>query len=314
MNVKINVHEKPKIINPIEYYFDRKIVCLGEKADLKILAGGEPTLIYTWEKNDNLVSGAVDSVLQVTFDEDAVYRCIVHNHCSQAISEWSVNVVRPDTFRFKAVDKTHYCEGQEGVRLLLSGSDPECTYSLYCQKTAEDTPELVEEIKGEDAYFTGGSLDFGVKPAGLYYVMAYDPELDCEGRMPGDVEVIMDSLPKVFNLEIGYPICEGNVVGTIVLDSSQYSVFPRYQYILQRQETSGWQTYAEILYGTGDTLIWKDVLAGVYRVEATDLQSGCVTLMNGIADLSEHPNPVLCDLIQYQGDTAYCEGNRSMLP
>ncbi len=310
MNVKINVHEKPKIINPIEYYFDRKIVCLGEKADLKILAGGEPTLIYTWEKNDNLVSGAVDSVLQVTFDEDAVYRCIVHNHCSQAISEWSVNVVRPDTFRFKAVDKTHYCEGQEGVRLLLSGSDPECTYSLYCQKTAEDTPELVEEIKGEDAYFTGGSLDFGVKPAGLYYVMAYDPELDCEGRMPGDVEVIMDSLPKVFNLEIGYPICEGNVVGTIVLDSSQYSVFPRYQYILQRQETSGWQTYAEILYGTGDTLIWKDVLAGVYRVEATDLQSGCVTLMNGIADLSEHPNPVLCDLIQYQGDTAYCEGEQ----
>lgn len=309
-SVGIKVDEKAKIVKPIEDFFNRTVVCKDEEVDLKVRAVGAPNLLYTWEKNGNLVSGATDSVLKVIFDVDAEYSCIVHNHCAVASSSWSVTVVQPDTFRFKALDRTHYCEGGEGVRLMLGASNPKDTYYLYRREKAGATPQLVQEIKGEDAFFAGGSLDFGIQPAGMYYVMAYDPDLECQGKMPGEVTVVMDSLPKVFNVEIGYPICEGNVTGTIVLDSSQYTRTPKYQYYLQKQESTGWQLYAAVLDGTGSGLSWDGVVAGLYRVEAIDRTTGCSAVMNGIADLSEHPNPESCELLQYQGNTVYCEGEK----
>lgn len=311
VSVQIEVYENAKVIQPIEAFFDKTTVCWGEEADLKITAAGKDKLIYMWEKNNSTISGAEDNVLHVQFDEDAVYRCIVYNQCAQAYSEWAVSVVQPDTFRFKEVDVTHYCEGENGVRLQLAGSNPKCTYSLYRKESLEANAELVQEIKGEDAPFAGGSLDFGLKPAGIYYVMAYDPDINCDGRMPGEVTVIMDSLPKVFNTVIGYPICEGSGTGNIVLDGSQFALSQRYQYKLMRQDNSGgWNQFDKIVYGTGEALTWDNVQSGIYRIEAIDRQTKCAAVMNGIADLSEHPNPVTCELLQSKGDTAYCDGQK----
>lgn len=307
--VQVTVDEMARVIKPIEAFFNLTTVCLGDEADLQIEAEGAETLIYTWIKNGSTVIGEESNVMHVRFDEDALYTCIVHNWCAESFSEWAVNVVQPDTFRFKAVDETHYCEGGDGVRLLLGGSKPKCTYSLYRQDNAAATPVLIHEMKGSDAAFAGGSLDFGIRPAGLYYVEAYDPDLGCHGRMPGDVTVIMDSLPKAFNTFIGHPICEGNVVGTVMLDGSQTAFGQRYQYILQQKnDKSEWVQFNKIVNGTGDTLAWEDIPVGIYRIEAIDRQTKCSAVMNGLADLSVHPNPAPCILVQYRGDTAYCAG------
>lgn len=309
--VDVKVDEKAKIVHPIEYYFDRTVVCKDEELDLQVEAAGKATLIYTWEKNGQIISGAESNVLRVIFDENATYRCSVHNYCDVASSEWSVSVVQPDTFRFKALDATHYCEGGKGVRLFLVGSDPECTYTLYRKANPTATPENVLQVKAkEHAAFDGGSLDFGLQTAGHYYVMAFDPDLNCEGKMPGEVEVVMDSLPKIFNVEIGYPICEGNLTGTVLLDSSQYGLGNRYQYSLEKQESTGWQLCSAVVAGTDSVLTWNNVMAGIYRITAVDRQTGCSAVMNNVVDLSEHPNPEACELLQYQGDTLYCEGQK----
>lgn len=306
VRVDIQVYEKAKIVNPIADYFNRDTVCYGEEADLKVTAVGYGTLMYWWEKNSRKVADSSANQLRVQFDEDAMYRCIVYNHCAQASSEWSVKVVRPDTFRLKAVDAVHYCEGEAGVALTLGGSDPECTYSLYRQESSKATPVMVGQLEGSSAAFEGGSLNFGVRPAGSYYVSAYDPKLKCNGRMPGDVTVIMDSLPKVFNTQICYPICEGSTTGTVCLDSSQFARSKSYQYVLQRQEGTEWKDFNKYILGTGSPLVWNNITTGVYRIKAVDMQTKCDVLMDGVVDLSVHPNPEQCNLVQYQGDTAYC--------
>lgn len=312
VGVDIKVAEKARFLKHIGDFFDREIVCFGEEVEFKTLAAGAPTLQYRWTKNDKAIhseSGDTLNTIKVVFDSDATYRCIIHNWCNEAKTEWTVKVVRPDTFRFQAVNVTHYCEGEEGVRLQLAGSSPHCTYSLYRQETEGATSELIEEIKGEDAFLAGGSLDFGIRPAGLYYVMAYDPEIACSGRMPGDVTVVMDSLPKIFNTLIGYPICAGNLTGEILLNGSQTAMNQRYQYILQCQkEDKSWEQYNKVIYGTGDSLLWQAIPQGLYRIQAVDRETKCYALMNGEADLRERPNPEMGELEQFRGKTLYCEG------
>ncbi|MDE7374111.1 MAG: hypothetical protein K2M86_02100, partial [Odoribacter sp.] len=229
--VNIKVAKKVRIQKHIGEFFDSNVACFGEEAELRTVVDGAPLLQYFWEKNKQTILSANSSSLKVVFDQDATYKCAIHNICNEAVSEWTVKVVRPDTFRFRAVTVTHYCEGDEGVRLQLAGSSPHCTYSLYKQEKAGAASELIKDIKGEDALLAGGSLDFGIHRAGLYYVMAYDPELSCSGRMPGEVTVVMDSLPRVFNTLIAQPICEGNLAGDILLTGSQNAMNQRYQYI-----------------------------------------------------------------------------------
>ncbi|MDE7073527.1 MAG: hypothetical protein K2O69_00505, partial [Odoribacter sp.] len=312
VGVEIGVTKKVRILKEIGDFFDSDVVCFGEEAELKTLVDGAPNLYYNWLKNDSkLHSEEGDSlnVMKVIFDDDAQYECVIYNMCNEVHSVWAVKVVRPDTFRFRAVNATHYCEGEDGVRLQLAGSSPHCTYSLYRQEKEGATPELIEEIKGEDAPLTGGSLDFGIRPAGLYYVMAYDSEISCSGRMPGDVTVIMDSLPRVFNTLIGYPICAGNLTGDILLDGSQSAMNQRYQYILQCQkEDKSWEQYNKVIYGTGDSLFWNAIPQGLYRIQAVDRETKCYALMNGEADLRERPNPESGELEQYRGKTLYCDG------
>lgn len=305
VNMDIRVDEKARISEPIEKFFNREIVCYGEEANLQVTATGKTVLFYTWYKGDALI-GKDGNTQKVVFDQDAIYRCSVHNHCGDATSMWSVHVVTPDTFRLRATTDTHYCEGGDGVRLVLVGSAKQSAYRLYCKADASTTPVMVQMLSGADAAFEGGSLDFGVRPAGMYYVMAYDSIQGCEGRMPGDVTVVMDSLPKIFNVEIGYPICEGSLVGTVLLNGSQKAMNNRYQYTLESKGSSDWMACSAVVAGTGDTLTWNGVFTGLYRVKAVDRQTGCTAVMNGEADLSVHPNPVACDLLQTKGDTLYC--------
>ncbi len=306
INVDIKVDEKARIVKPIEDFFNKEIVCYDEEAELQVTATGKTVLLYTWFKGEELI-GKEGNTQKVVFDQDAVYRCSVHNHCGDASSTWSVHVVTLDTFRLHSTTDTHYCEGDDGVRLVLVGSDKQCVYRLFYKDSEQSTPIMVQELGGGDAPFEGGSLDFGIQPAGLYYVMAYDSIQGCEGRMPGDVTVIMDSLPKVFNVEIGYPICEGSLVGKVLLNGSQKAMNNRYQYTLESKGSTEWTPYSAVVTGTGDTLVWNGVVTGLYRVKAVDRQTGCSTVMNGEADLSVHPNPVACELLQTQGDTMYCE-------
>ena len=303
----IPVAKKVRFEKQIAEFFENNVVCYGDKVTLQAVVSGAPNIAYDWRKGDTFIGNG--TTVEVVFDKDVTYACRAYNMCNDTKSEWAVNVVRPDTFLFSAVNLTHYCEGDEGCRLQLQGSIPHCSYLLYREETPGAKAEPVQEIKGEDALLAGGSLDFGTHPAGLYYVIAYDSEIGCHGRMPGDVTVVMDSLPRIYNTIIERPICEGELAGSIMLSGSQTAANQRFQYVLQRQkEDKKWEQFNKVIYGTGDSLHWEAIPQGLYRIEAVDRETKCFSMMNGEADLRERPNPAPGELELLRGKTLYCEG------
>lgn len=309
--VDVKVDEKAKIVKNISDFFPNTEVCQGSEAKLQVEAKGKETLLYSWYINENLVSGANADTLHVRFDSVATYRCIVYNYCAESSSSLSVRIIKSDTFRLRPVGRNHYCEGGDGVRLQLAGSDTASDYRLYKKDADGGDPLLVCELKGKNAAYAGGSLDFGMQPGGVYWVEAYSHKTSCVAPMPGTVTIVMDTLPPLFNTLIEKPICEGETAGNIILDNSVQTLSQIFQYTLHQQQPDGsWKQTGKIQPGTGDTLRWEGVLPGVYKVQTINRETKCTAWMNNEADLQVRPLPTLCDLELLRGDTVYCSEDK----
>lgn len=308
MGASIKVYEGAKIVKEIGDLFPKTTVCQGEEADLQVEARGQATLKYSWLVNGYAVSGENEKVYHVTFDSPAEYVCKVHNQCAIATSTWHVDVIKADTFRLQAAGNGHYCEGDAGVHLQLVGSDTNYTYTLYRQQPS--APQRIAALEGKDAAYTGGPLDFGTQRKGTYYVQAFNHRTSCEAVMPGVVTVVEDTLPPAFNAFIMDPICAGEIVGKIALDSSIYTKTDIFQYTLKQKQAD--DTWKQMLLkaGSGDTLIWDNVIAGIYRIEAVNRETKCVNWMNNELDLQTRALPQSATLSLLKGDSVYCSEDK----
>ena len=88
------------------------------------------------------------------------------------------------------------------------------------------------------------------------------------------INVVVNPLPKVFNLTSPVAYCEGETGVPVTLSGSETGV--NYQLF----NSSG---PVEIMAGTGAALVWADKPADTYNVIATNATTGCTLPMNGIA-------------------------------
>lgn len=168
-----------------------------------------------------------------------------------------------------------------GTQIMLNGSQTGVNYELQLNTVPIDT------MPG-----TGSVLNFGPQTgAGTYRIRAYDIVYGCDTIM--DNSILINPAPTVFNIRPIGVSCAGD---TISITGSQLGIL--YQLRLNNSTNVGIQ-----LPGTGFPLSFgSQSLPGMYTVEATNPQTNCHSVMNGVAEFN--PLPVPYNMIP-QGDT--CE-------
>ncbi|TVQ15832.1 MAG: hypothetical protein EA361_05100, partial [Bacteroidetes bacterium] len=169
-----------------------------------------------------------------------------------------------------------YCDGGEGVEIMLDGSEAGINYQLRLDGIPHG---LILEGTGEP-------LNFGLQTAeGTYTVIAWDPASGCEIAMNGSVEVEILPLPDIFTVTGGGDYCEGTEGIEIGLDGSVSGI----EYTLILNDTDNLATIA----GTGNQISFGlQTEVGTYTVWATNTATGCAIMMEGQAVVTVSPLPV----------------------
>lgn len=283
-------------------------LCDGDNATLTVQASGAAPITYTWTHNDKTIkTGYEPSVTLRNIDLDSAGRyCVkIENRCGNRISCTEIKVSRPDTFHFELNSITdHVCQGDRiGLTAVLKGSDTTTLYSLY--KTPD---EFVRSIHGKNVVPRQGYIEFKELMGGNYYVVGEGPT-GCKYRMPGEVKITESPQPLVFNTFVEKHICQDLQQAVVVLDSSERNT--AIEYTLMVAGGSSWTPYLDKQKGTGDTLRWKNVPEGTYKIVAKNTMTGCGVDMAGEVEIAVHDLPLAFNLIAKNGDSTYCSGARS---
>lgn len=309
------VHERPKITKHIEEFFEPTTVCQGTEAILEVEAKGHE-IKYVWLINKHMNS-ETSSKLSVVFDSTATYVCRVFNACEGegVMSSKTVEVIKIDTFDFKVVgNRTNYCDGTQGIELMLAGSDTSYIYTLYKKGTAgaDDIALITVDGRGQEPYLPlqFDPINFGYQEEGEYYVGAKNRVTGCEGKMRGAITLIKDARPAAFDLEVTKTICEEGDHGEITLLNSVQNIQNPIQYLLYKKKDAEWEMVPPPYMGTGDEIVWTDEVSepGTYRVEARFTKGlGCATLMNNEVEVEMTELPDALALKLLRGKELYCD-------
>lgn len=304
-SVSLVVDEKARIIRKIsEDPFFKPTACEGEVRTLSVVASGKAPLSFMWLQNDTKIAGADLTNYEATFGSTTEYCCNVVNGCGGAFDCVTIEVMKADTFRVEG--SGNYCAGEAGREISLNGSDTNYIYRLY--EEGKPSPLLVRT--GKEAENLGGKLNFGYYKEGKYYVTGEDKRSSCNFKMPGEAVILEDSLPPIFDVIVVRPMCEGMIESAdIAVDSSVNS--HAVEYTLYKKYGEEWKIDKGLQKGTGDTLIWTDVDAGVYKVMCKDYTTGCVSEMNGQPEIDMRPMPDAAKLIIVDKDSTYCKNLKS---
>lgn len=307
--VTLRIDERAKFVKHIIDGLSRTTVCQGTEETFTVQTKGAPEVSYMWLCNNRVIAGATSNQLKVRFDSTATYSCYVVNHCGGEYSNVQIHVNKADTFRLAATNNGHYCAGTNGVELSLVGSDTNYVYRLY--KDGATGENYTKQVFGLDAEFVGAPLKWGTYKKGKYRVVAKNMKSLCDFVMPpGELSVIEDTLPRVYNLQIQRPLCNSGVDADVMLTGS--SPKNTVEYTLYHKGTDGWERYPkQVYYGTGDTLRWDRLPKGRYLVKAYDQETGCSADMADTLTLISYPNPAQVTLAANGRDTIYCEGSTS---
>jgi Secretion system C-terminal sorting domain/Bacterial Ig-like domain (group 2) len=169
----------------------------------------------------------------------------------------------------------NYCAGDTGVHVMLNTSDVGINYQLIIGATNVGLP-----VPG-----TGSGIDFGLQTAsGTYTVVGTNPATLCAKLMSGSATIYVNPLPAIFNMTGGGAYCAGGTGSHVNLDGSSTGI----SYQLFNGGPSGTP-----LSGSGGPLDFglKTAL-GSYTAWATNVLTGCKSLMNGASVVSTNPLPV----------------------
>ena len=183
---------------------------------------------------------------------------------------------------------TNYCYGHTGIDVSLSNSDLGIRYQLYIGSTP-----IGASVNGNT-----DTISFGVQTiAGDYFAIATDTTTGCTNYMTGAAEIIIDSLPTVYNVSSGGAYCAGGAGIDITLSGSQTGV----TYKLMNS-TLG----IVPMSGTGSLLNYGNQTdTGTYTIIATNNSTACASVMNGNPVIVMNALPAV-DTVT--GSGTYCQG------
>jgi len=183
-----------------------------------------------------------------------------------------------------------YCEGVSGLSVALSGSELGVNYQLKKNGISE----------GGFVAGTGNAISWNNLTAGTYTVDAASANIPyCEVSMTGSVIIEEIPNPTLFNLSGGGAYCVGGSGPSITLSGSQLNV----NYQLKKNGANEGAPLA----GTGSAIIWNNLTAGVYTVEAvSSIPPYCPLMMNGTVNITTSVNPTVFNL---SGGGSYCAGS-----
>ncbi|MEA3504032.1 MAG: gliding motility-associated C-terminal domain-containing protein [Bacteroidota bacterium] len=292
----LNVYEHPIISqDPIN-----TTVCKNETALFYVDA--ENVTEYKWQENrgtgwydlidNSFYSGTTTSSLEIytIFGiSDYQYRCKVFNESCYDISAAAVLIVNPIPLPYYVSGGGEICENESGVEISLLGSAELINYELF--RNAVSTGMFVEG--------TGSPISFGFYDvAGTYTVRAINPSTSCVNEMTGIAVVEVNEAPEIYSVIGSGSYCSGSSGTEIFLESSQIDIV--YELFLNGNHTG------YVILGTGGVVSFNNIhTEGSYSIRATNQQTACTALMDGVITIVEHPAP-----IQYQlsGGGAICEG------
>ncbi len=181
----------------------------------------------------------------------------------------------------------NYCDGGAGVPVILSGSEVGVTYTV----TDGSTTVLTGTGTGA-APFTIGN----VTAAGTFSVVATNPVTTCTSDMTGDATVAIDPLPTDQPITGGGTRCAADPGLSIDLASSDAGI--AYELFLAGV------SQGTPINGPGAFTFGTFTAAGTYTVQATNISTGCSTVLSGSAVIVVNPIPS-----PITGASSVCEGS-----
>ena len=192
----------------------------------------------------------------------------------------------PVAYDLSATNNGHYCVGDAGVEISVSGQQEDYVYTLLFNGNPVVPAVTHVGLPGAEtiAFTFAGTY----AAEGVYTVEATIPNVDCPQLMNGSVTVVADALPKQFDLMIDKAtICAGDATSISILGSEG-----DVSYRLIHNPTSA---VVETQQGNGGRLIFNNIAAaGEYSVEAirTGSTTACSVKLTSTVTLSVVDRPL----------------------
>jgi hypothetical protein len=209
--------------------------------------------------------------------------------CQMAMSGSVFVATTPLPSVFTVAGGGHYCIGDAGREVTLSGSQPSVNYQLYRGTSMAGLP-----VAG-----TGSAISFGTLTAtGGYTVMAKNTITGCTINMVGSASVAVDPLPTSYPVTGGGNYCAGGAGFHVILLGSGSGV--------NYQLYNGGTLTGVAIAGTGSGVDFGlQTASGSYTVVANDPATTCGRTMAGSATINIYALP---DAHTVTGGGSYCLG------
>ena len=267
-------------------------ICEGEQTNLYALAsGGLGNYTFVWTSDPpGFSSTNYNPVVQPNVTTKYI---VVIDDGSDTLTDSIVINVVPAPTPFITTGGGMYCDGNNGVEILLDGSSDDSMY------------ELISDVGGTGIGLSGSGdiLNFGLQVnEGYYWIVGTDNNSGCSASMEDTVQVEIASLPNKFQLYGGGTYCENDPTLDILLESSEYEV--NYELYKDAIPTGS------IRQGNGLPLNFTNFSGtGNYSVIATNTETSCMNTMIGVASLLFLDKPD----VTINGNNQVCEGDSTIL-
>lgn len=208
--------------------------------------------------------------------------------CQRAMSGSATVSINPVPASYTVTGGGAYCAGGNGVTVGLSGTQAGVSYQLYRGAITV----------GASVLGSGSSLTFGLQTeTGIYTVRAINTLTGCSSIMSSAADVVVNSVPLVYDVTGGGSYCAGGAGVAIGLSGSDAGT----TYTLY----NGTSVVAAAIPGTGAALDFGFKTAiGTYSVRATNAAT-CQVAMSGDATVAVSPLPANFSVT---GGGNYCTG------
>lgn len=260
-------------------------------ADLSICPGNSATItaplntFYSWSNGATTQSITVNPLVSSNY-------AVTVKDANNCTATDDINVIVNNITAYDvSQNATAYCSGSPGVNISLSNSDLGVSYQLKNFGVDVDPPKAG----------TGGVLTWTNKSTGSYTIVG--TKNGCSKTMNGTMTVTMVNTPSNFTLTSSSPsYCAGSGV-TLTLNGSQSGA--AYTYSLLQNGVA-----ISTVNGSGAALIWPNISAGTYSVQAkVSAAVTCTATMSGSPVITENPLPVANAGV----DKTICQGNSVQL-